>query len=151
MSAYFVLQLVMHILFGLLGVIASYAYLTHVLQAEPNAIVLKRFSLSALVFFLLSWLTGGLYYLNYYGPRVRAVIRGGSFPWAHSIFMEAKEHVFLLLPFLAVALVAVSWLAAERTAAQPAVKRALALLAGVTTAIGVIVTLSGIIISGAVR
>lgn len=33
-------------------------------------------------------------------PPVRDVIKVGAWDWAHKIFMEAKEHIFLLGPYL---------------------------------------------------
>ena len=40
----------------------------------------------------------------YYGGAVRRIIKEGDFPWAHLVFMEVKEHAFLLLPFMSLVL-----------------------------------------------
>src|SRR3989344_2053413 len=56
-------------------------------------------SLGTILFFA-SWIIGGYYYVQYYGPDVKPVINAGSEPWAHKVFTETKEHVFLFLPFL---------------------------------------------------
>lgn len=58
-------------------------------------------SLSGVALLLLSWLSGGYYYLTVYGTNIKPLIKQGPFPWAHQVAMEAKEHIFLLLPFLA--------------------------------------------------
>ena len=66
--------------------------------------------------------------------------------------MEAKEHVFLFMPFLAVVLTFVIWLQHEKLNAEVGgLKHSLVLVAGIITIIGFIVTFAGIIISGAVR
>lgn len=49
----------------------------------------------------LSFITGGYYYLTDYGSIVKPVIKNGPIAWAHLISMEAKEHIFLFLPFAA--------------------------------------------------
>ena len=50
----------------------------------------------------LSWimlLPSGLLYTVFY-PATKTVIKAGSWPWAHSIVMETKEHWGLLLPVI---------------------------------------------------
>lgn len=55
--------------------------------------------------FVIAWIYGGFYYVNYYGSLVKPVIKAGSAPWAHSVAMESKEHIFLLIiPMAATAL-----------------------------------------------
>src|SRR3989344_9468861 len=55
-----------------------------------------------IVGFALSWLIGGYYYVTYYGPIVKPIIKAGSAPWAHAIAMEAKEQIFLFAVPIAV-------------------------------------------------
>lgn len=55
--------------------------------------------------FALSWLTGGYYYVLYYGSLVKPAIKSGLAPWAHSIVMETKEHIFLFIIPLAMTVV----------------------------------------------
>lgn len=62
----------------------------------------KIFALAGTILIFISWIAGGYYYVNYYGPNVKPIIKKGSAPWVHSIVMETKEHVFLFLPFLAI-------------------------------------------------
>lgn len=47
-----------------------------------------------------TYLIGGYWYVEFYGAD-KAIIKQGPFPAAHGFFMEAKEHVFLLLILLA--------------------------------------------------
>jgi hypothetical protein len=49
-----------------------------------------------------SWIIGGYYYVTFYGPNVKPLIKAGPMPWSHLVMTETKEHVFLFLPFLAI-------------------------------------------------
>ena len=71
---------------------------------NPEKHRIKRAKIAALigvVFLFASWFVGGFYYVNYYGTNVKPIIKSGPEPWGHLIFMEAKEHIFLFLPLLA--------------------------------------------------
>lgn len=46
-----------------------------------------------------AWVAGGSYYLFLY-PTVKPVILKGPETWAHLLFTESKEHMFLFLPVL---------------------------------------------------
>lgn len=61
----------------------------------------KIVSLLGVVLLFLSWAVGGFYYVEFYGSLVKPVIKSGPQPWAHSVITETKEHVFILLPILA--------------------------------------------------
>ena len=151
MSTWLQLMLISHVLLGLGGVIALYAVWTGLLKAQPNVRVLKRSSLIGLVLIVGSWLTAGYYYTHHYGRVVRAGIVGGPSPWVHEVVMEWKEHVFLLLPFLAALLFVALLTTGDSLAKDAKTKRALTFLAGFTAWLGILVALTGIIISGAAR
>ena len=85
----------LHLGFAIIG-IDFFLWLLGEFIAEP----MKRFRLRVVAFiglagFLLSWLIGGYYYIKFYGPLVKPIIKAGSAPWAHAVAMETKEHVFL--------------------------------------------------------
>ena len=70
---------------------------------NPSAKGIKRIriiSLISVMMLFLSWFSGGYYYTNTYGKEVKPLIEDGPNPWAHEVFMETKEHVFLFLPIL---------------------------------------------------
>jgi len=99
----------MHLLIGLhagLGEVGALAFLWVLVELlSPNEARIKRAKIAALigvVFLCLSWVSGGYYYLVHYGPSVKALIKAGPTPWAHSVVTETKEHIFLFLPFLAI-------------------------------------------------
>lgn len=50
------------------------------------------------------WIAGGYNYLTSYGSQVKPVILEGPYPWVHEIIMEAKEHIFVFLPIIVLAL-----------------------------------------------
>ena len=99
----------MHILVGLhavLGEVGALAFLwVFVEMLSPNESRLNRARVVALlgvIFLLGAWFFGGFYYITEYGAAVKPIIKSGPVPWAHSVITETKEHVFLLLPFLAI-------------------------------------------------
>lgn len=53
----------------------------------------------------LSWLVGGYYYVVHYGTEVKPILisQASTLKWAHKIIIEYKEHIFLFIPILAVA------------------------------------------------
>jgi magnesium-transporting ATPase (P-type) len=89
-----------------IGEIAILSFIWVIVELiNPDIERIRRAKIAALVgviFFFLSWITGGYYYLTEYGSVVKPMINAGASPWAHKIVMEVKEHVFLMLPFLAV-------------------------------------------------
>ena len=92
-----------HAIFGELGIFAFVWAFVELF--DPTTQRLKRAKTASLVgtvFFMLSWIIGGYYYVSFYGPIIKPLILEGPQPWAHTVVMEAKEHIFLFLPFLAI-------------------------------------------------
>ncbi len=144
-------NLILHVLTGLIGIIAFYPVWTGLLRERLTPKSLKLGSFLGLVFLVISWLTAGSYYTTYYGQAVKAAVVAGKYPWAHKVLMEAKEHVFLFLPFLAAALFFSIWAFGDRLEREPGAKKSLAALTGLLVILGIIVTLAGVVVSGAVR
>lgn len=151
MTTLFLAMLIAHILLGVVGVGASYTTWMGFLKTKYSLRMLRATSLIAAVSYVLSWLSGGYYYALYYGTNVKPTILAGAYPWAHKFFIEVKEHVFIFLPFLAIVALLAFWSLDDREAPEGSFRKALLWLLGVTTAIGVFVTLSGVVVSGAVR
>ena len=96
-----------HASFGELGALAFLWAFVELLNPTPQRT--KRATIAAwigLIAILTSWVFGGFYYVDVYGVDVKPIIKAGPSPWAHSVIMEAKEHLFLFLPFLAALAVA---------------------------------------------
>ena len=88
------------------GILSIFAFLLVFVELlSPGEKTIKRvkiFALIGTILIFISWIIGGYYYVNYYGPDVKPLINQGSTPLVHSVIMETKEHVFLFLPFLAI-------------------------------------------------
>lgn len=145
------LALLLHIMFGIVAVIGAYGAWMSLLRKESRIGSLKIFSALSFFSFMLSWLAGGYYYLVYYGANVKPLIIKGKYSWAHTVIMEAKEHIFIFLPFLALILLCGIIVFGDTVNSDPRLKRPLVVIAGIITVLGIAITLSGMAISGAVR
>jgi hypothetical protein len=93
--------LMSHVLFGVLGTLVAVALFFDVLNlSQANIKRVKRLCLVAVVLFVLSYLVGGYWYVVHYAPE-KALILAGPWPWAHTYFMEVKEHLFFMIILLA--------------------------------------------------
>ena len=107
-----------------------------------------RMTVAALIGFLGfigSWIVGGYYYVVYYGPLVKPVIKAGSVPWAHAIAMETKEHIFLFIPFIALTILFIVLVKGIN------LRRAVMWLTGLAVVLALSIGAMGYIISAAAR
>ncbi|OGY62650.1 MAG: hypothetical protein A3G58_00555 [Candidatus Colwellbacteria bacterium RIFCSPLOWO2_12_FULL_46_17] len=96
-----------HLGFGIIG-IDAFLWLLGELKYRGRKKPLLITAVVGALSFIGSWIAGGYYYVKFYGPLVRPVIKGGLAPWAHNIMMETKEHIFLfIIPLAITALFAV--------------------------------------------
>ncbi|MBI2120467.1 MAG: hypothetical protein HYT94_02470 [Parcubacteria group bacterium] len=146
-------SLIAHVILGIAGVAASYAVWLHGVKKIPPVSFLKISAGIAFFSFLFSWIAGAYYYVSYYGTAVKPIIKAGAFPWAHNFFMEMKEHVFLLLPFLSLVVFGTLLVFGEEIAKEENIKlkQAFSFLSGVVALLGFLIAVSGIVISGAAR
>lgn len=65
----------------------------------------KIFSALGAISAVCAWFAGGYYYVKHYGSMVKPVLiaETSNLKWAHKVIIEAKEHIFLFIPVLAVA------------------------------------------------
>ncbi|MEK7538221.1 MAG: hypothetical protein AAB552_00075 [Patescibacteria group bacterium] len=149
MTPLLVYTLITHVMTGILAIGLVHLVFMHFLKKAPSWKYLQALSGWSVILFLVSWATSAFYYVTYYGKAVKPKIMGGAYPWAHQVFMEAKEHVFVLLPFLTLAL----WLMIRLLAKEQdeKLKKAAMFVAFITLSLGAFIALSGILISGAVR
>lgn len=75
----------------------------------------------------------------------------GEFRWAHSIIMEVKEHIFLFLPFASLALALVIYLKFDALLTDQVFRRKVIQLSIAVTVLAIIITLSGVLITGGAR
>jgi len=140
-----------HVLIGVTGIIASYATLIWLFKRNIPIKLLKLSSLVAFIAYITTWITGGYYYVVYYGSNVKPIIKEGPTPWVHLIIMEVKEHIFLFLPALSFVVLLVIWLQGRILQENKPLKNALALVALITFVIAVLMALGGVVISGSAR
>jgi len=143
----------LHVGFGELALLFTIVTLFILAWVSPNrkVILAKIASLMGAVSAFVSWLVSGLYYVIYYGPQVKPVIKEGPWPWAHGIFMEGKEHVFLFLPFIAMILVFVVWKYAERWDEDRAIRFSTFAIGSIGIFILVLMAVSGYLVSSGYR
>jgi hypothetical protein len=93
--------LMAHVLFGMLCIVAGVWLFVDVMHAsEANQSRIRTVSLAVAVLMWLAYLVGGYWYLTFYYTD-KAIILKGPWPFAHSFFMEMKEHVAIMLLLLA--------------------------------------------------
>ena len=100
--------------------------------------------------FILTWIVGGYYYVTFYGPLVKPVIKAGNAPWAHAIAMEAKEHIFLFVIPIAVTVFLLARLNANELQSL-GLRKGLIHLTAIVAGLGLSLGLMGFIISAAAR
>lgn len=138
----------LHIVLGLTAT-ALFGYVWLKLRAEEyNGKIIKISSFLGVASLLASWITGGYYYLYFYGTKVKPLVLAGSTPWAHQLIMEAKEHIFLIMPFLGIVLFAAVFGLEEQIKIDSKLKKLLIILSLITAGIGVLMAVMGFIISG---
>lgn len=100
--------------------------------------------------FAMSWLIGGFYYVKFYGPIVKPIIKASSSPWAHAIAMEAKEHIFLfIIPMAFTALFGA--LLSRQALENSKIRKPLLVLIATIALVGLSLGAMGFIISAAAR
>ncbi|MEK6839498.1 MAG: hypothetical protein AABX72_01030 [Nanoarchaeota archaeon] len=138
-----------HAVLGEIGIFAFGWVFVELLN--PTAQRLKRAHIIALlgvIFFILSWITGGIYYVEFYGSIVKPIIKEGPQPWAHTVVMEAKEHIFLFIPFLAI----INYLLIKNLKIQDNKKRkSILMLSALIVALGLLMALMGYLIATGLR
>ena len=93
--------LLIHPMTGVLAILAAlWVFVDTLNVSEASVTRIKNISLLCAVLMWITYFVAGYWYVVYYGPE-KAIIKAGPWPFAHSIFMEVKEHVFLMLLLLA--------------------------------------------------
>jgi hypothetical protein len=94
------LILMAHVLFGVACIITTVWIFVEVLHAsETNQARIRKMSWAAAVFMWLAFCIAGYWYVVFY-KLDKAIILKGPWPFAHSFFMETKEHLVILLLLL---------------------------------------------------
>jgi heme/copper-type cytochrome/quinol oxidase subunit 2 len=141
------ISVMVHVLFGVLGITLAVALLVYVLNTnEKNIPIIRCLSLWTAVSICLAYLIGGWWYVVHYYPE-RDIIRAGTWKWAHTFFMEFKEHFFFALLFLSILLPIIAY---RNDLMVPENRRLLLIVTSLVVLMGFVVDGSGAIISRAV-
>jgi hypothetical protein len=90
-----------HVLCGVACLVTSVWVFVDVLNfSEGNQGRIRKMSCAGAVFMWLAFLIGGYWYVCFYKAD-KAIILKGPWPFAHSFFMETKEHLVIMLLMLA--------------------------------------------------
>ena len=93
--------LMAHVLFGVACLVTTVWVFVDVLNAsETNQGRIRKMSCAAAVFMWIAFLIAGYWYVFFYKAD-KAIILKGPWPFAHSFFMETKEHLVIMLLMLA--------------------------------------------------
>jgi hypothetical protein len=130
--------LLAHATFGVLGTLSAVWVFVEALNArEQNLRRIRRAALAVAIFMVGAWIFGGYWYLHFY-PVERAMILQGPWPFAHSVFMETKEHLFLMTLILSFYLPIA---ARDKVASSAAARR-------MTLCVAALIALSGLALEG---
>ena len=140
----------LHLGFAILG-IDAFLWLLGEIVADAGS--LRRRTTAAalgLVGFVLTWLLGGYYYVKFYGPLVKPIIKAGNAAWAHAIVMETKEHIFLFAIPIAVTIYLLARLDANELRLL-GLRRGFLRVTVIAAGLGLSLGVMGFIISAAAR
>ena len=140
--------LLAHATLGVLGTLAALWVFVETLNAgEENASRIRAAALGVTVCMVAAWIVGGYWYLHFY-PMERALILAGPWPLAHSVFMETKEHLFLVTLILSLYLPIA---AADNLHANASARRMVLSVAMLIVLTGMVLEGSGAIIDHGVK
>ncbi len=140
----------LHLGFAILG-IDAFLWLLGEIVANASSVSRRMFvAMLGLVSYVVTWIIGGYYYVKYYGPLVKPVIKAGNAPWAHSIAMEAKEHIFLFVIPVSITIFLLSRLDSDQLRLF-GLRRICMWLCATVAGLGLSLGLMGFIISAAAR
>ena len=131
--------LLAHSTFGVLGTLSALWVFVETLNArEENARRIRKTALVTALSMIAACILGGYWYLHFY-PADKAMILKGPWPWAHTVFMETKEHLFFITLILSLYLP----IAARDTLHANSMARKMVLC------VAMLIALSGLAIEGA--
>jgi hypothetical protein len=140
--------LMLHVFLGVFCIIASVWVFVDVLHAgEANQARIRILSRCVAAAMWGALLIAGYWYVTFY-PVDKAIILKGPWPFAHSFFMETKEHLVILLLLLTNYLPIV---AANNLAANPDARKLMLWTAALIALLGLAMEGEGAIIAMGVK
>lgn len=140
--------LMAHVLFGMGCIIAAVWVFVDALNASAaNLARIRWISCASAAFMWLAFVVGGYWYVAIYKTD-KAVILKGPWPFAHSFFMETKEHLVIMLLLLATYLPIV---AANNLVSNRDARRLVLSVSALVAALGLLIEGHGAIIAMGVK
>ncbi len=94
--------LMVHPTTGALAIFCAIWFVVEVLNAsESNRGRIRLSAALSAVLIVATWIAGGYWYVVYYAAD-KAIILKSAWPFAHTFFMEAKEHAFFITLVLSI-------------------------------------------------
>ena len=140
----------LHLAFAIVGIDAFFWLLGEIKNNSWRKTRLYWSAIVGVLAVVLSWLTGGYYYVKYYGDLVKPIIKSGLAPWAHNIIMETKEHIFLFIIPLALTALFITFLN-KKEFEELNIKRVSMVFVLLIVGLGLLIGAMGFIISAAAR
>lgn len=141
-------NLMLHPMLGVLFILVNAWIFTETLGASPEGLArVRKLSLVSAALLWITYVIAGYWYVAYFAAD-KAIILAGPWPYAHTFFMEMKEHAFFPLLLLGTYLPIVAY------EAQPDPKAANQLVrwvAGLNVLLGLVMEGAGGIISMGVK
>jgi len=110
-----------HAFLGEVGALCFLWALVEIINRSEASLARARIAGCLGVLFLFSSLIAVAYpYWVHYGPVTKSVITAGPMPWAHSLIMESKEHIAILIPVLGLCAAIAMFVARKEGTASPA-------------------------------
>jgi uncharacterized membrane protein YwaF len=140
--------LLAHATFGVLGTLSALWVFVETLNArDQNLQRIRTAALAVAVFMTAAWICGGYWYLHFY-PVEKDMILRGPWPFAHNVFMETKEHLFLMTLILSFYLPIAAW---DKLASSAAACRMVLCVAALIALSGLAIEGSGAVIDHGVK
>lgn len=79
---------------------------------------------------------------------MRPEILAGAQPWVHKLIMETKEHIFLMMPFIAIVTLLAVFTLKDNFGTDSQIKKSVSSLFAINAVIGVLMIIMGFIITG---
>ena len=141
--------LMLHPTFGVLAILAAVWIFVEALNTGSDN--QARIKIASMVLAALMWLTslvGGYWYVTFYAVD-KSIIMAGPWPFAHSFFMEIKEHLFFALLLISTYLpIAAS---GNQLLANRGARNLLLMLSGLVVLLGLAMEGSGAIVGLGVK
>jgi hypothetical protein len=142
------LILMAHVMFGVACLVTTVWVFVDVLNvSESNPARIRKMSCAAAVFMWIAFLIAGYWYVFSYKAD-KAIILKGPWPFAHSFFMETKEHLVIMLLLLVTYLPIA---AANNLSANKDARRVVLWVAGMIALLALMVEGDGAIIAMGVK